>query len=177
VVTGFSKAVKLATALDFSIRLQMEQPTAPLMSEIQDVLDLYLHRSYVRQPIEFFQSMLLSFYQDKPISRWDVAEENPAKVRYVTEDGSETISRRFFGITPEGDLDEFVWHFGKELLDDHAECHDCDYFTHCQGYFKWPDRNYRCDGIKEMFHILEAATQEVRNDLAQYQETRMSAQS
>lgn len=177
VVAGFSKAVKLATALNFSVRLQMEQPTAPLMIEVQEVLDLYLHRSYVRQPIEFFQAMLLSFYQGNPISLWDVAEENPAKIRYVTEDGSETISRRFFGITPEGDLDEFVWHFGKGLLDDHTECHDCDYFTNCQGYFKWPDRNYSCDGIKNMFATLEAATNDVRNDLAQYQEMRMSTRS
>lgn len=175
VVPGFSSAVKLATSLDFSIRLEMEQPTAPLMKEIEDVLDLYLHRSYVRQPIEFFQSVLRSFYTEEPTSLWDIAEENPAEVRYVTEDGSETISRRFFGVTPVGELTDFVSRYGKELIDEKTECHSCKYFTRCRGYFKWPNKNYRCDGIKEMFRTLEGAVTEVRRDLAQHQEMRTSA--
>src|SRR5690349_20021621 len=77
VVTGFSKAVKLAVALNFAVKLEMRQPDEELLKEVNQVLDLYLHRSQVRQPIDFFHTALASFLQNEPISLWKIAEEAP----------------------------------------------------------------------------------------------------
>ena len=77
VAAGFSKAVKLAVALNFAVKLDMRQPDAELLKEVEEVLDLYLHRSNVRQPIDFFQTTLMSFFYEEPISLWEVNEEQP----------------------------------------------------------------------------------------------------
>jgi len=168
IVSGFSKAAKLAVSLNYAVKLEIEQPNEVLMEELSSVLDLYLHRSYVRQPVEFFQSILLSFLRDEPISLWQVAEEDPTEVRYITDDGEETISRRFAGIKLEGGLADFVDRFGKMLIREQRECHECEFFNRCGGYFKWPDKTYRCDGVKELFRTLAGAVREIKNDLAGY---------
>jgi hypothetical protein len=31
-----------------------------------------------------------------------------------------------------------------------AECADCPFFTVCRGYFKWPQRDYDCTGVKTL---------------------------
>src|SRR5262245_41964520 len=139
VVAGFSDAVKLAVSLDFGVRLQLDQPGPSLIEELMRVLDLYLHRTTLRQPIEFFQTTLLSFYRHEPISLWSVAEEDPNQVRYVTDKGEETISKRFAGTPLDYQLDEFVERFGEQLLFQGNECHECEFFNRCGGYFKWPD--------------------------------------
>src|SRR5262249_53992402 len=59
---GFSKAAKLAVALNFAVKLELQQPDSFLIEEILSVLELYLHRTSVRQPIEPFHTLLLSFY-------------------------------------------------------------------------------------------------------------------
>src|SRR5262245_27837411 len=83
VVPGFSQAVKQAVSLDFAVKLELDQPGGLLITELMLVLELYLHRSTVRQPIEFFQSVLHSFYQDEPVFLWSLAEEDGAVVRYI----------------------------------------------------------------------------------------------
>jgi hypothetical protein len=95
VARGFSKAVKLAVSLDYAVKLQVGQPEKFLRLELESVRDVYLRRNYVRQPIEFFQSLLLSFYREEKISLWEVAEENSTQIRYITDDGRETIAPRF----------------------------------------------------------------------------------
>ena len=77
VVPGFSKAVKLAVALNFAVKLEMRQPDQQLLKEVEGVLDFYLHRSHVRQPIDFFHTTLTSFFHETPISLWEIAEETP----------------------------------------------------------------------------------------------------
>ncbi|PWT92507.1 MAG: hypothetical protein C5B55_06310 [Blastocatellia bacterium] len=168
VVAGFSDAVKQASSLDFCVKLELFQPAESLIDELEFVLDLYLHRIYIRQPIDFFQTTLLSFYRDEPVSLWQIAEENPEQVRYITDEGEETISKRFVGARIEGEIGNFTERFSQKLISERRECHECEFFNRCNGYFKWPDRNYRCDGIKRIFHTLKRATQEVRQDLAAY---------
>lgn len=168
VVPGFSKAVKAAISLNFAVKLEIEQPDLCLIEELLSVLDLYLHRSHVRQPIEFFQTMLQSFYRHEPVSLWEVAEEDPHLIRYITDDGEPTISRRFDGVKVEGALEEFVERFTQELLSERRECYDCQYFSRCGGYFKWPDKTYKCTGIKKLFRALEEAADELKKDLATY---------
>ena len=63
VVPGCSKAVKLAVSLDFAVKLETNQPDGFLIEELLEILDLYLHRANVRQPIEFFHTVLQSYYQ------------------------------------------------------------------------------------------------------------------
>lgn len=169
VVNGFGKAVKLAVSLDFAVKLELGQPDEVLIGEVESILDVYLHRSYVRQPIEFFQTMLRSFYSNEPVSLWEIAEENPEQVRYITDDGGETISRRFARVKLNGDLANFVNRLGEDLVSEGTECHDCEFFNRCGGYFKWPDKTYRCDGVKRLFRTLATATDEMSRDLATYE--------
>lgn len=168
VVPGFNKAAKLAVSLDFAVKLEMGQPDQSLLEEVAEVLDLYLHRTNVRQPIEFFQTVLLSFYQHEPVSLWEVAEEDPSEVRYITDDGKETISKRFAGAKLEGDLDDFVDRYSAELLYEKRECHECEFFSHCGGYFKWPDKSYSCVGVKKLFSTLRSAAEELKQDVSAF---------
>jgi hypothetical protein len=174
---GFSKAAKLAVSLNFAVKLELQQPDSLLMEEVAAVLDLYLHRRYVRHPIEFFHTMLLSFYRREPVSLWEVAEEDPAQLRYLTDDGEETISRRFIGEKLSYDLNDFVARFGEELLSEKAECHECEFFNRCGGYFKWPDKTYKCDGVKQLFRTLQGAADEIQHDLAALELTEVQPQS
>ena len=177
VCPGFSKSVKLAVSLNFAVKLELEQPDQLLMEELAAVLDFYLHRSYVRQPIEFFQSLLFSFYRREPVSLWEIAEEEPGQLRYITDGGEETISRRFIGAKLDYELTEFVPRFGQALVSEKTECHDCEFFNRCGGYFKWPDKTYKCDGVKQLFRTLQSAADEVQQDLAGLELTEVQQQS
>ncbi|HEY6802309.1 MAG TPA: hypothetical protein VI306_01915 [Pyrinomonadaceae bacterium] len=177
VVKGFSKAVKLAVSLDYAVKLQVEQPDEFLLLELEAVLDAYLHRSYVRQPIEFFHSLLSSFYREEPSSLWEILEEDPTQLCYVTDDGRETISRRFVGLPQGANLPEFVNRLARQLLAEKTECYNCEFFDRCQGYFKWPDKNYDCEGVKRLLRGLLTATQDVRRDLSNFQTAGVHAQS
>jgi hypothetical protein len=166
VVAGFSKAVKLALALNFAVKLELvRQPEWELIEELFAVLDLYLHRSTVSQPVEWFHSLLLAACWEAPTSLWSVQEEDPARVRYVTDEGEETISPRFAGTVRPPDLDDFVAGHQAALLAKGSECAGCDFFGTCGGYFKWPREEYRCDGVKSLFRTLTEAAEELRQDL------------
>jgi sulfatase maturation enzyme AslB (radical SAM superfamily) len=169
VVPGFSKAAKLAVSLNYAVKLEMEQPDAELLREVQELLDLYLHRSHVRQPIEFFHSLLLSFYRDEPVTIWQIAEEDPDIVRYINDQGDERISKRFDSIDVPQVLDAFVNRFASYQVAEKRECHNCEFFGRCSGYFKWPEPAYSCDGIKQIFRTLRSAADEMKHDLANFE--------
>jgi hypothetical protein len=165
VVPGFSKAVKAAVSLGFAVKLNLAQPDGFLTEELLEVLHLYLHRANVRQPIDPFHRMLLSFYHDQPVSMWELAEEDPDQLRYVTDDGEETISPRFAGAGIGSALGEFIERLGQEMLSEKRECLDCAFFNRCGGYFKWPDRTYDCQGVKTLFGEMKGAAGELKSDL------------
>lgn len=146
-VSGFSKAVKLAISLRYTVKLEVQQPDEDLLAELESVLDLYLHLSSVNQPIEFFHSVLLSFYHNEPVSLWEITETDPASVRYVGDDGCVV---------------------NVDLNTETQECHECKFRDRCHGYFKFPDRNYNCDGVKHIFRTLANAADEVRQDLESF---------
>jgi hypothetical protein len=167
VAPGFSKAVKVATALNFAIRLEPAQPAleAPeVMEESFDVLDFFLHHPSVSQPVEYFHSALLSFYNQQAVTMWAIQEEDPTQVRYVTDDGVETISPRFAGAAS-GDLTSFVAGFQRALLTGESECRECEFWERCGGYFKWPRREFDCGGVKAVFQTLREAAGELREDV------------
>jgi hypothetical protein len=149
-VSGFSKAVKLAISLRYAVKLEVRQPDEDLLQELESVLDLYLHLSAVNQPIEFFHSLLLSFYRNEPVSLWEITENDQATLRYIGDDGSAI------------DVD-----FNSET----RECHECEFRDRCRGYFKFPDRDYNCDGVKRLFRTLAQTAHELKADLASFETT------
>ena len=165
VKNGFVKAVRLALALGFSVKLEVGQPDASLIGELDEVLDLYLHRSEVSQPVEYFHSTFLSFFNQKQSSNlWSVQEEDPEQYRFISNEGVETVSPRF------GELD---WKELKPTLAAQStmtECDGCEYLEPCGGYFKWPNKEFDCEGVKALFSSLSLAAEELRNDLASFRE-------
>jgi hypothetical protein len=159
------KAVKVATALGFTVKLDVGQPDPAAVEALQVVLDFYLHHTSVSQPVEFFHTSLLSFYHRAPATLWTVQEEDPAAVRYVTDDGRETIARRLVDMCVAGDLWSFVADLQQELLAEEGECGECEFLAHCGGYFKWPRKDYSCRDVKTLFHTLRDASETLRYDL------------
>jgi hypothetical protein len=162
---GLFKAVKVASALRFPVKLDVGQPDPVAIEAMQSVLEFYLHHPSVSQPVEFFHTALLSLYHQAPVTLWDVQEDDPASVRYVTDDGRETIARRPVGGCVTGDLGVFVAHLHQELLAERSECCACEFFAHCGGYFKWPRKDYGCTGVKALFRTLRDAGAALRHDL------------
>ena len=167
---GFVKAVRLALALGFSVKLEVGQPDVCLIGEMAEVLDLYLHRSEVSQPVEYFHSTFLSFFHHRQSPNlWFVQEEDPEHFRFITNEGVETVSPRFGEI----DLRELKLIVGAQQTAstlNESECDGCEFFETCGGYFKWPNREFDCEGIKMLFSRLNLAAEELRNDLVSFQE-------
>jgi hypothetical protein len=159
------KAVRVASALGFTVKLDVGQPDPATIEALQAVLDFYLHHPSVTQPVEFFHNVFLSLYYRDPITLWDVQEDDPARVRYITDDGRETIARRPVGEHVSGDLGGFVAALQQELLAERGECSTCEFFAHCGGYFKWPRKDYGCSGVKTLFRTLQDASAALRHDL------------
>lgn len=164
VTTGFANAVRLALALHFSVKLAVGQPGPELIEELSKVLEFYLHRSTVSQPVEYFHSTFLSFFHQEPASLWFIQEEDPEQIRFVSDDGEENVSKRLSGLPlpnqPGLRLVE------QELPGEKSECDDCEFFDRCGGYFKWPDKDFSCDGVKTLFGTMRAAAAELRTDLS-----------
>jgi hypothetical protein len=168
VAAGFSKVVKLALSLNFAVKLVVSQPGPALIEELLRVATLYLHQSTVSQPVEFIHSIFLGFYNRNPVTLWAIQEEDPALIRYVTDQGAETLSQRFAGVELKYGVASFIEEFTEELLSEKQECGDCDFFENCAGYFKWPRREYRCDGVKALLQTLKDAAEELRKDLSSF---------
>jgi len=162
---GFGKAVKVAVALEFAVRLAVEQPEPALIEELTTVLEFYLRQSTVAQPIEYFHGALLGFYHDDPAPLWIVQDEDPGSLRYVSDDGAEWLSRRLAGIkatvAPGASLEDWM----DQMLATAEECRTCAFLQSCGGYFKWPRRDYDCAGVKRLFGLLRDAAAELHHDL------------
>ena len=169
VKNGFVKAVRLALALGFSVKLKVGQPDASLIRQMAEVLDLYLHRSEVSQPVEYFHSTFLSFFNHKHSSNlWFVQEEDPEQFRFITNEGVETVSTRFGGIDWK-DLKPILAAQRETTLSEKTECDGCEFLEACGGYFKWPNKEFDCQGVKTLFSRLNLAAEELRDDLASFQ--------
>jgi len=170
ITPGFGKAIKVAAALNFAIRLEPAQPAPEVMDELFEVLDFFLRRPSVTKPVEFFRSLLMAFYDQDAITLWDIQEENPALVRYVTDDGVEIVSPRFARTA--GAIASSLDDFQNGLLAERGDCWRCEFWEQCGGYFKWPRRDFDCGGVKEIFGALREAADELRRDVAAYSESR-----
>jgi hypothetical protein len=166
-VAGFSKAVRVASFLQLPVKLEGAQPDETLIEELSETLDFFLHNKAVLQPIEYFSGLLTTVIHKHPVTLWDIQEEGPSLVRYVDDDGSETLARRPF-MPQDGDLNSFHFELTKRVLSPEAECSSCEFFLNCGGYFKWPNPDYSCEGIKRVLHRLRDAALELHDDLSLY---------
>jgi coproporphyrinogen III oxidase-like Fe-S oxidoreductase len=167
---GMTKAVNIAQALNFSVKLEVNQPEAPLVDELIALAEYYLRGSTVSRPIEPFHSLFLSFFNGKPTRLWQLQDEDPAVDRYVTDDGRVAFSKRLISLgIPENEFVDFLEeHMASRVEAD--ECAGCEFFSHCQGYFKVPDKGYQCDHVKRLFAMLNDAAMEMKRDEQQYVE-------
>jgi len=166
VEAGFEKAVKLASSLQFDVRLQIGQPAPQLIEPLARLLDDYLHRPTVERPIEYFHSVLLGLCYQQPISLWAIQEEDPALVCHVDDEGKERFPGRLIGARVDACPDTFVEQWASRLLHERAECAECPFSALCRGYFKWPRRDYDCAGVRTLFRTLQQAAEALRADLA-----------
>lgn len=172
VVPRFTKVVKLAVALNFAVKMEVSQPGPHLCQELTQVAHSYLHQTTVAQPIEYFHSVFVAFYGGKPANLWAIQEEDPSLIRYITDEGEESLSKRFAGYQSGEEVPSFLTNFRATLTTEEAECCSCEFLSTCSGYFKWPQRDYRCDGVKTLFRMLRDAAKELREDLAAFQSMR-----
>jgi hypothetical protein len=169
-VPGMTKAVKIAQALDFAVKLEINQPEAPVADEILSLAKYYLRRSAARSPVEPLHSLLFSSYDGKPTSVWTLQEEDPAIDRYVLDDGRVILSKRL--VSWEIAENQFVGVLNQFIsaCREADECAACQFFGRCHGYFRVPEKNYRCDHVKRLFGLLHEAGTELRQDEEQFVE-------
>lgn len=163
---GLLKAVKLAAALSLPVRVLPSQPTAEVLAELKEVLDFYLHAPTVEAPVEFFHSLLAITYGADTGSLWMILEEDPAAFLEYDINGQARLPRSNSFESVKISAAEFVEHHFKSLVEQGGECATCPWQRSCRGYFKWPDPAYSCEGVKELFSIIQAAADEIGGDLA-----------
>jgi hypothetical protein len=163
VVAGVDKVVRLASSLQFAVKLQPAQPQPALFAELAGVLDYYLHHTTVPQPVDYFHEILLGWVHDTPADLWTVLDEDPAVFRYISDSGAESFAPRLSGAG--GDADGFVQRWLQALIESAGECRDCAYREVCRGYFKWPQQDYDCSGVKQLFATLHSAAGELKQAL------------
>lgn len=186
VSAGFANAVRLSLALHFSVKLEVGQPDWELIEELEKVLELYLHRATVSEPVEYFHSTFLSFFHQQPASLWFIQEEDPEQIRFVSDDGEENVTKRLAGwagnpIVSDGATFQRQNGNGRRQVKRQAttekiECDTCEFFDRCGGYFKWPNRDFGCEGVKGLFATLRAAAAELRTDLSRVPAAQRAAQ-
>jgi hypothetical protein len=167
VVPAFSKAARVASFLNLPVKLEGSQPDDELIEELSETLDFFLHNKAVSQPVDYFSGLLMAILHKLPVTLWEIQEEDPGMVRHVTESGVEAVARRPFGGTHE-DLDTFRFELAKRTLSSESECASCEFFLNCGGYFKWPNREFSCAGIKRILQRMREAAYELHDDLSLY---------
>lgn len=150
---GFMKALRLAASLQIPVRLLPGQPSSELLAELTEAAQFYLRDPMVETPVEFFHSLLASFRGSGNETLWAILEEDPALFERV----EPRLPR------------DFVKTRLARLIEQGAECAACRWQTVCAGYFKWPDADYNCGGVKGLFGLIEVAAEEIGRDLAGYE--------
>jgi len=164
-VTGFGNAARVASFLHLPVKLEGTPPEPEMMEEFSATLDFFLHNKAVSQPIDYFAGLLTAVLHRQPVTLWELQEEDPSIVRYVRDDGTETIARPPFSAR---ELDTFRFALTKYVLQPETECASCDFFLNCGGYFKWPNPEYSCADVKQIFQRVREAAYELQDDLSLY---------
>jgi hypothetical protein len=181
--SGFLRALKVAVALRLPVRLLPGQPSSEALIELIEAVNFYLRDPMVETPVEFFHSVLAAMCGAGDGSLWMILEEDPALFLHGTDGGGFKI-RGVSSSTSPGILDPtalvdlaseaapknlfsatFVDTWIKRLLEQDAECTTCPWQQICQGYFKWPDPAYDCEGVKRLFSAIETVADEMGREL------------
>jgi hypothetical protein len=172
---GFLRGIRLAASLGLPMRLLPGQPAAEVLAELQEALVFYLRDPMVEAPIEFFHSVIGWLRGEPTGSLWKVLEEDPAIYRRDAVDNRLTRSQPSnLGIDPSEDFGAI---FVGRLIASGAECASCPWCHFCAGYFKWPDPDYSCTGVKRLFSALRAAVDEIEDDLSAFETQPAGSQS
>jgi hypothetical protein len=163
---GFLKALRLAASLGLPVRLLPGQPPAEILAELQEALEFYLRDPMVDAPVEFFHSALAWFRGAPTGSLWRILEEDPAIYQRGETEKESCASEEPWAAETARD---FVPRFLDNLRQRGAECTTCPWQTFCEGYFKWPDLQYSCEGVKRILFRLQAAAEEIEEDLSAYE--------
>ncbi|PTY04103.1 hypothetical protein DB346_04740 [Verrucomicrobia bacterium LW23] len=107
-----------------------------------------------------------------PGALWIILEEDPALYVRLNAEGVPLYPRTNRPVEPEKlpRLADFVTDHMQSLVEEGSECSRCKWFEMCGGYFKWPDRDYVCQGVGSLFSRLHAASREMAADLAEAEE-------
>lgn len=160
---GLAQIAKLATALEFAVILDVGQPDRVTVDEMTVFLDTYLHQATMAAPVEFFQSLLMAYFMGEPVTIWEIQDEDPGTWRYLTDEGSVVLSKRLEEL-PELSSVSSMADVRALVPTWNAQCLSCDFLTHCQGYFKLPDKTYQCREIITLLRLIEEAAQDLRKD-------------
>jgi hypothetical protein len=163
---GFLKALKVAVALRLPVRLLPGQPSPEVLIELIEAVNFYLRDPMVETPVEFFHSVLAFMCGAGDGSLWMILEEDPALFLHRGVDGGFKIRGISRSPAPELLSATFVDTWLKRLLEQDAECMTCPWQQICQGYFKWPDPAYDCEGVKQLFSAIEVVANEMGRELA-----------
>ena len=154
VVPGFMKALRLAVSLGLPVRLLPGQPSTDALVELRAAAEFYLHDPSVEAPIEFFHSVFAAMRGANAGSLWSILEQDPALITHTDPEGPAPLAEAYVPARL------------RSLLEQGAECAECQWQALCSGYFKQPDPTYSCAGIKPIFAGLAAAAEEMQRDLA-----------
>jgi hypothetical protein len=163
---GLLKAVRLAASLGLPIRVLPGQPPAEVLGFLEAVADFYLHDPMVEAPIEPFHSLFSALRGSETETLWMILEEDPGIFAHLESDGRPTLPRSTQPAPP-----MFVRSYLSRLVEEGTECTACPWQQNCAGYFKWPDPDYSCEGVKRLFGRIKAAADEIASDLAASGET------
>ncbi|HSI83053.1 MAG: hypothetical protein ACAI35_01195 [Candidatus Methylacidiphilales bacterium] len=172
--SGFSKAVRLAASLGLPVRILPGQPDEDILLELEQAADFYLHHAMVEAPMEPFHTILAMMHEHSSTKTyalgalWVILEEDPALYVRLNTEGVPLMPRTGRPVEQNAlsRIADFVSDHMNSLLAEGAECATCEWQEPCGGYFKWPDRNYSCRGVRHLFAGLHAASREMAADLA-----------
>ena len=164
-VSGFEAVAKVASSLNFAVKVEGGQPDPALTGELLEMARIYLYRTTVSEPIDFFHSLFRAFYQPEPVTLWVIQEEEPALFRTISDGGEERLPGRLAGLEIRDGFSSFTRNWLDALLAQKGECAGCDFLINCAGYFKWPREAYDCQGIRAVMGTLRKAARELRREV------------
>ncbi|HON45506.1 MAG TPA: hypothetical protein P5543_04055 [Planctomycetota bacterium] len=141
---GCFKAIKLAAALHFPVRLDMNHAPNIPWNEWQQIFHFYTTNPCVTEPIEPFHSLLHAQYQNISINLWDILEENPKYIQIINDQGQ-------IKTPPHSIID--------------SECQQCPYFSTCQAYWK---KNSASCTMQPLFTLIQETASQLHQDHQQY---------
>lgn len=154
---GVGDAAVIGMGLHYPIRIVPVQPTPAQVAELEVVLERYLRDGRATRAIEPFHSALATLLHGDGATLWDAVEHDPAD--YQREPP-----------LPGLESPDSVNVRRDRLVADGAECAGCSLLPWCAGWFKWPDPDYNCADVRNLFGKVEQAAAELRADLGEAME-------